>query len=39
MALVIVNVKHLLDQVNHAGAGPQRSLITEPLRTCDQQFL
>jgi hypothetical protein len=36
MALVIVNVKLLLDQVGHTGTGPQRSLIAELLGACHQ---
>jgi hypothetical protein len=36
MALVIVNVKLLLNQVSHTGTGPQRSLIAELLGACDQ---
>jgi len=39
MALVIVNVKLLLDQVGHTGTGPQRSLIAELLGACHQQLL
>ncbi len=37
MSLVITHTKFLLDQVSHAGAGPQRSFIAQPLRTLEQQ--
>jgi len=39
MALVIANIKLLLDQVGYTGTGPQRSLIAQPLGTLDQQLL
>src|SRR5580704_18048595 len=39
MTFVIANVKFLLDQLSHPGTSPQRSLIAEPLRTCDQVLL
>jgi hypothetical protein len=37
MSLVITYAKFLLDQVSHAWAGPQRSFITQPLGTLEQQ--
>ena len=38
MALVIAHAELLLDQVSHPRAGPQRSLIAQPLGTREQKF-
>ena len=38
MAFVIAHAELLLNQVGHAGAGPQRRFIAQPLGTLKQKF-
>jgi len=38
MALVIANLKFLLDQVGHTGTGPQRCLIAQLLWASQQEL-